>query len=84
MVVPATLQEASTSSPSRVIYVGSTAVSSRGIGYLSFSARASRDKAFRKQTLAALFKRLDEVKPKTVAWKRLERAIVALENMKQK
>jgi hypothetical protein len=46
------------------------------------ASRASRDKAFRKQTLAALFKKLAEAKPKTEAWRRLERAIVALENMK--
>ena len=43
--------------------------------------RAKRDPIFKKQTLKALRKKLVEAKPKTEAWKRIDRAITALEKL---
>lgn len=45
-------------------------------------ARAKRDPEFKKQTLAALRRSLAKAKPNTEAWKRIDRAIVAIEKLK--
>ena len=44
--------------------------------------RAQRDPEFKKQTLAALRRSLANTKPKTEAWKKIDRAIVAIEKLK--
>jgi hypothetical protein len=45
-------------------------------------ARAKRDKEFKKQTLMVLRRKLAKSIPRTANWKRIDRAITALENMK--
>jgi hypothetical protein len=44
--------------------------------------RAKRDLKFKKQTLTILRTNLAKAKPKTDEWHRLNRAIVALDNLK--
>ena len=45
-------------------------------------ARAKRDSVFKKQILTALRINLAKTKPRTEAWKRIDRAITAIEEMK--
>jgi len=45
------------------------------------ASRSKRDPTFKKQILKNLYKKLAEAKPKTEPWKRLSRAIAALENL---
>ena len=46
------------------------------------SNRCKRDPVFKRQTLSALYKKLAKAVPKTDAWKRIDSAMTALENMK--
>jgi hypothetical protein len=45
------------------------------------ASRAKRDPVFKRQTLKALRKKLKEAKSNTEAWKRIKRAIIALEHL---
>jgi hypothetical protein len=44
--------------------------------------RAKRDPTFKRQTLTALRTSLAKTKPRTEQWQRINRAIVALDNLK--
>jgi hypothetical protein len=44
--------------------------------------RCKRDKEFRKKTLTALRRKLAKSIPRTAEWKRLDRAVHALEDLK--
>ena len=44
--------------------------------------RAKRDPVFKQQTLTALRTKLAKTKPRTEEWQRINRAIVALDNLK--
>ena len=44
--------------------------------------RAKRDPAFKKQVLTALRRKLAKAIPRTAEWKRLDRAVHALEDLK--
>jgi hypothetical protein len=47
-------------------------------------ARAKKDQAFKHDVLGILYKRLAKEKPNTTTYKKLSRAITALENIRSK